>query len=40
MKNDYRSWNRSIKIVLGAEVKLGFINGKCMKPSEDLVEYD
>lgn len=34
------AWNRSIKIALGVEIKLGFINGKDPCPSEDSPDYE
>lgn len=37
---NYLSWSRSINIVLGAKLKLGFINGKCIKPCVDALVYD
>lgn len=38
--NNYLSWGRSMKIALGATVKLGFINGKCAMPDETSPEYE
>ncbi|KAK4385545.1 hypothetical protein Sango_2678500 [Sesamum angolense] len=32
---NFQFWSRSIKIALGATMKLGFINGKIPKPAED-----
>lgn len=37
---NYLSWCRSVKIALGAKTKLGFINGKCVKPVEHTEEYE
>lgn len=38
--SNYLSWSRSMSIALGAKVKLGFINGKCLKPEENSVDYE
>ncbi|KAL0311653.1 UNVERIFIED_CONTAM: hypothetical protein Scaly_2920200 [Sesamum calycinum] len=37
---NFLSWSRSIKIMLGAKMKLGFINGKIPKPAEDDEELE
>ncbi|KAL0462716.1 UNVERIFIED_CONTAM: hypothetical protein Slati_0159200 [Sesamum latifolium] len=37
---NYLSWSRSIRIALGAKMKLSFINGKSTKPEEDLDQYE
>ncbi|KAL0441230.1 UNVERIFIED_CONTAM: hypothetical protein Sradi_0061900 [Sesamum radiatum] len=37
---NYLPWSRSIRIALGAKMKLGFINGKSQKPNEDSDEYE
>lgn len=37
---NYLTWCRSIKIALGAKLKLGFIDGRCKKPSEDSDHFD
>ncbi|KAL0393287.1 UNVERIFIED_CONTAM: hypothetical protein Sradi_2551500 [Sesamum radiatum] len=37
---NFLSWSRSIKIVLGAKMKLGLINGKIPKPAEDDEELE
>lgn len=37
---NYLSWSRSIKIALGAKLKLGFIDGKCEKPAEISSKFD
>lgn len=34
------AWNRSIKIALGVEIKLGFINSKDPCLSEDSPDYE
>ena len=38
--NNYLSWNHSMKIALGAKVKLGFINGKCKMLDEDSLDFE
>lgn len=38
--NNYLAWSRSIKFALGAKIRLGFINGKCICPSEDSPDYE
>ena len=38
--NNYLSWNQSMKIALGAKVKLGFINGKCKMLDEDSLDFE
>ncbi|KAJ8750937.1 hypothetical protein K2173_016118 [Erythroxylum novogranatense] len=38
--NNFLSWSRSVKIALGAEMKLGFVDGTCQKPSSGSAEYD
>ena len=40
INNNYLSWNRSMKIGLGAKVKLGFINGKCKMSNEDSLDFE
>ncbi|KAJ0024487.1 hypothetical protein Pint_09321 [Pistacia integerrima] len=40
MDKNYLSWSRSMKLALGAKVKLGFINGKCKMPDESAPEFD
>ena len=40
INNNYLSWNRSMKISLGAKVKLGFINGKCKLLNEDSLDFE
>lgn len=37
-RNNYLSWSRSMKIALGAKVKLGFINSKIERPDEDSLD--
>ncbi|KAL0453991.1 UNVERIFIED_CONTAM: hypothetical protein Slati_1377200 [Sesamum latifolium] len=37
---NFLSWSRSTKIVLGAKMKLGFINGKNPRPSGIAEEYE
>ncbi|KAL0411791.1 UNVERIFIED_CONTAM: hypothetical protein Slati_3768800 [Sesamum latifolium] len=37
---NFLSWNRSVKIALGAKMKLGFINRKNPKPSKTADEYE
>ncbi|KAL0323580.1 UNVERIFIED_CONTAM: hypothetical protein Sangu_1977300 [Sesamum angustifolium] len=37
---NYLSWSRSIKLALEAKMKLGFINGKMIKPKENSEEYE
>lgn len=32
---NYHSWSRSVKMALGAKMKLCFINGMCKKPTEN-----
>ncbi|KAK4391421.1 hypothetical protein Sango_1919900 [Sesamum angolense] len=32
---NYLSWSRAVRMALGAKQKLGFINGKCIKPAAD-----
>lgn len=39
-RNNYLSWSWSIKIALGAKVKGGFINGKCLMTNEDDANYE
>ena len=36
----YLSWSRSVKLALGAKLKLGFINGKCEKPDNESRNFD
>lgn len=38
--SNYLAWSCSVQILLGAKVKLGFINGKCACPSEDSPDYE
>ncbi|KAJ8765494.1 hypothetical protein K2173_014616 [Erythroxylum novogranatense] len=38
--NNFLSWSRSIKIALGAKMKLGFIDGTSPKPNPGTVECD
>ena len=38
--NNYLSWNCSMKIVLGAKVKLRFINGKFKMSNEDSLDFE
>lgn len=38
--NNYLTWSRSIKIALGAKTKLGFVDGRCVKPEEKDPKYD
>lgn len=38
--NNHLSWNRSMKIALGAKVKLGFIKGKYKMPNEDSLDFE
>lgn len=38
--NNYLTWSRLIKIAVGAKVKLGFINRKCLKPEEDSPDFE
>ena len=40
INNNYLSWNRSMKISLGAKVKLVFINGKCKLLNEDSLDFE
>ncbi|KAK4392660.1 hypothetical protein Sango_2043800 [Sesamum angolense] len=37
---NYLPWSRSIRIALGAKMKLGFINGKSKKPNEDSMNMN
>ncbi|KAL0440064.1 UNVERIFIED_CONTAM: hypothetical protein Slati_2489400 [Sesamum latifolium] len=37
---NYLSWSRSVKIALGANMKLSFINGKSERPSEDSKDFE
>ncbi|KAL0313449.1 UNVERIFIED_CONTAM: hypothetical protein Sradi_5744200, partial [Sesamum radiatum] len=37
---NFLSWSNSIRIALGAKMKLGFINGKNPRPSETAEEYE
>lgn len=39
-ENNYLAWSLSIKITLGAKVKLGSINSKCVCPSKDSPNYE
>lgn len=39
-ENNYLAWSPSIKITLGAKVKFGSINGKCVCPSKDSPNYE
>ncbi|KAL0361137.1 UNVERIFIED_CONTAM: Retrovirus-related Pol polyprotein from transposon TNT 1-94 [Sesamum radiatum] len=36
---NYLAWSRSLKLALGAKIKLGFINRKAIKLQEDSEEY-
>lgn len=38
--NNYLAWSGLIELLLGAKVKLGFTNGKCVYPSEDSPDYE
>ncbi|KAL0405351.1 UNVERIFIED_CONTAM: hypothetical protein Slati_3849000 [Sesamum latifolium] len=38
--SNYLTWSRSVKIALGAKMKLGFINGKLTKPVVDNKAYE
>ncbi|KAL0462236.1 UNVERIFIED_CONTAM: hypothetical protein Slati_0111300 [Sesamum latifolium] len=38
--NNYLPWSKTVKLALGAKMKLGFINGKTVKPKEDSEEYE
>ncbi|KAL2236183.1 UNVERIFIED_CONTAM: hypothetical protein Sindi_1350500 [Sesamum indicum] len=38
--NTYLAWSLSIKLALGLEMKLKFINGKSVKPSADTKEFE
>lgn len=38
--NNYMTWSRSVKISLGAKIKLGFLDGKCKKPDEKDPKYE
>ncbi|KAJ0043983.1 hypothetical protein Pint_17980 [Pistacia integerrima] len=38
--NNYLSWSHCMKIALGAQVKLGFVNGKCEMPSEESPNFE
>ncbi|KAJ0089079.1 hypothetical protein Patl1_33171 [Pistacia atlantica] len=40
MDKNYLSWSRSMKLALGAKVKLGFINGQCKMPDESSPTFD
>nr|GEY47570.1 retrovirus-related Pol polyprotein from transposon TNT 1-94 [Tanacetum cinerariifolium] len=35
MKINFHGWSRNIKMALGAKLKLGFIDGSCVKPASD-----
>lgn len=37
---NYLSWSRSIKIALGAKLKLGFIDGSCGKPIGNSAKFE
>ncbi|KAK4395939.1 hypothetical protein Sango_1748200 [Sesamum angolense] len=37
---NFLDWSRSMRIALGAKMKLGYINGKIPKPSEDSEEFE
>ncbi|KAL2246285.1 UNVERIFIED_CONTAM: hypothetical protein Sindi_2896700, partial [Sesamum indicum] len=34
-RSNYLSWSRSVKIALAAKMKLSFINGEGIKPTEN-----
>ena len=36
---NFHSWSRTIKMALGAKLKLGFIDGTCMKPHVTDVKH-
>lgn len=36
--NNFMAWNRQIRLVLGAKMKLGFIDGTTAKPSTESVD--
>lgn len=38
--NNYLSWSRSMKIAVGAKVKLGFINGKIKRTDEGSPDFE
>ncbi|KAL2240932.1 UNVERIFIED_CONTAM: hypothetical protein Sindi_0734400, partial [Sesamum indicum] len=37
---NYFFWSRSVKIALGAKMKVDYINGKSQKPQEDAEDYE
>ncbi|KAK4426605.1 hypothetical protein Salat_1429100 [Sesamum alatum] len=37
---NYLAWNRSVRIVLRAKMKLGFLTGSTVKPALDSPEYE
>lgn len=37
--SNFPSWNRQVKMALGAKMKLGFINGMCPRPLETHDDY-
>lgn len=38
--NNYLTWSCSVKIALGAQTKLGFINEKCKQPTKEDPKYE
>lgn len=38
--NNYLPWSQSMKIALGANVKLGFINGQIKVPAENSAQFE
>eukprot|EP00257_Ricinus_communis_P014326 XP_015571972.2 uncharacterized protein LOC107260912 [Ricinus communis] len=37
---NFLTWSRSMKIALGAKMKLGFVNGKIPIPDEESLEFE
>ena len=37
--NNFSNWSRSIKTALGSKLKIGFIDGSCVKPAEGTANY-
>ncbi|XP_019051425.1 PREDICTED: uncharacterized protein LOC109113939 [Nelumbo nucifera] len=38
--NNYLTWSRSMKIALGAKLKLGFVDGRIAQPNEGTTEFE
>ena len=37
--DNYVGWNNSVRMTLGAKLKLGFVNGSCAKPDATSTNF-